>query len=161
RRVLENLGNIEAENARLEHRLAEAHAERSPALPAELLQLPCDEIVVVTPPAVLAARKATDTIPIVMVTGAPLGAGLIPSLAHPAGNVTGLSSQGGEAESKRLELLKDIVPGLSRVAVLSNPTNPFCSVALKDAHRGAVALNLQLNVLESLGKGMLIQHCSP
>ena len=153
RQGFEKLGYIEGENLRLEYRLAEGHAERYPALAAELVQLPVDAIVAVTTPAVLAARKATDTIPIVMVTGAPLGADLIQSLAHPAGNVTGLSSQSGEAESKRLELLKDIVPGLSRVSVLSNPTNPFCSVALKDAHRGAAALNLQINVVEMSREG--------
>jgi putative ABC transport system substrate-binding protein len=99
-------------------------------------------------PAALAASKATSSIPIVMSAGDPVGAGLISSLARPGGNVTGLSSQTAGGEEKRLALLKELRPSLSRVAVLSNPTNPYSVIAVEHAQRGAAALGLSLDVVE-------------
>ena len=99
-------------------------------------------------PATLAALKATSSIPILVSAGDPIGAGLVASLARPGGNVTGLSSQTAGGEEKRLELLKELRPNLSRVAVLSNPTNPYCVIAVRHARRGAAALGLSLDVAE-------------
>jgi ABC-type uncharacterized transport system substrate-binding protein len=82
----------------------------------------------------------TSSIPIVMSAGDPVGAGLVASLARPGGNVTGLSSQTTGGEEKRLELLKELRPNLLRVAVLSNPTNPYCVIAVQQARRGAAAI---------------------
>jgi putative ABC transport system substrate-binding protein len=100
-------------------------------------------------PASLAAYQATKTIPIVMSAGDPIGAGIVSSLAHPGGNVTGMSVQMAEQEGKRLELLKKLNPSLSRVAVISNPSNPYCAIAVREAQLGATALGLQIDLLEA------------
>ena len=84
-------------------------------------------------PASLAAHNATSTIPIVMSSGDPVGVGIVSSLARPGGNVTGMSVQMAEQEGKRLELLKKLLPSFSRVAVLSNPSNPYCVIAVREA----------------------------
>jgi putative ABC transport system substrate-binding protein len=99
-------------------------------------------------PGTLAALKATSSIPIVMSAGDPVGAGLVASLARSGGNVTGLSSQTAGGEEKRLELLKELRPNLLRVAVLSNPTNPYCVIAVQHARPAAAALGLSLDVAE-------------
>jgi ABC-type uncharacterized transport system substrate-binding protein len=93
-------------------------------------------------------KLATSSIPIIMSAGDPVGAGLVTSLAQPGGNVTGLSSQTAGGEGKRLELLKELLPNLSRVAVLSNSTNPYCVVAVQHARRRAAALGLALDVAD-------------
>jgi ABC transporter substrate binding protein len=115
----------------------------------ELVNLPVDLIVAWGTPASLAAHKATDTIPIVMSAGDPVGAGIVAGLAHPGGNVTGISVQMAEQEGKRLELLKKLLPSFSRVAVLSNPSNPYCAIAVGEAQRGAAALGLQVDLVEA------------
>ena len=97
----------------------------------------------------LAAKQATTTIPIVMgVIGDPLGIGIVTNLAHPGGNVTGCSLHAAELEAKRLQLLKEVVPGLSRVAILFNPTNHYMPLALQSARKGAQVLHLSLAVYE-------------
>ena len=137
------------------YRFAQGDAERFPALASELVNLPVDVIVSWGTPASLAAHKATDTIPIVMSSGDPVGAGLVAGLARPGGNVTGMSVQMAEQEGKRLELLKKLLPGFSRVAVLSNPTNPYCAIAVAEARRGATALSLQFDLMEASDAGSL------
>src|SRR5262244_2946093 len=117
RQELRKLGWIEGKNITIEYRFAEQKNERLPELAAELVRLKVDLIVVSGGPGPLAAKRATTTIPIVMVTaGDPVGAGLVASLARPGGNVTGLSSL-SELGTKRLEILKDAVPKLSRVGL--------------------------------------------
>jgi putative ABC transport system substrate-binding protein len=145
---LDELGYSEGEDFLVEYRFAEGDAERFPRLTAELVGRPVDVMVTWGTPATLAALKATSSIPIVMSAGDPVGAGLVASLARPGGNVTGLSSQTAGGEEKRLELLKELRPNLSRVAVLSNPTNPYCVIAVEHARRGAAALGLSLDVAE-------------
>ena len=128
---------------------AQGRAERFPALASELVNLPVDAIVAWGTPASLAAHKATSTIPIVMSSGDPVGAGIVDGLARPGGNVTGLSVQMAEQEGKRLEFLKKLLPSFSRVAVLSNPSNPYCTIAVREARLGAAALGMQFDVLDT------------
>jgi putative ABC transport system substrate-binding protein len=149
RQGLRELGYVEGKSHLFVYRFAQGRAERFPALAAELVSLPVDLIVSWGTPASLAAYQATKTIPIVMSAGDPIGAGIVSSLAHPAGNVTGMSVQMAEQEGKRLELLKKLNPGLSRVAVISNPSNPYCAIAVREAQLGAAALGLQMDLLEA------------
>jgi putative ABC transport system substrate-binding protein len=132
---LDELGYGEGADLLIEYRFAEGAAERFPELAVELVRFPVDVIVAWGTPATLAALKATSSIPIVMSAGDPVGAGIVASLARPGGNVTGLSSQTAGGEEKRLELLKELRPNLSRVAVLSNSTNPYCVIAAHDEGR--------------------------
>jgi ABC-type uncharacterized transport system substrate-binding protein len=121
RRGLQALGYIESKNIYVEYRYYETKRELIPALVAELVQMNVDVLVVGAPPAIRAARQATKTIPIVMVTNQdPVAAGYVESLAHPGGNTTGVTNLTRELSGKRLELLKEIVPRLSRVGVLWN-----------------------------------------
>src|SRR5262249_36538065 len=119
RQELGKLGWIEGKNVAIEYRFAEHKNERLPELAAELVRLKVDLIVTSGGPVVLAAKKATSTIPIVMTSSTdPVGAGLIASLARPGGNLTGLSNLAVELNTKRLEILKDAVPRLARVGLL-------------------------------------------
>jgi len=149
RHGLRDLGYVEGKTHLFVYRFAQGQAERFPALASELVNLPVDVIVSWGTPASLAAHKATDTIPIVMSSGDPVGAGLVAGLARPGGNVTGMSVQMAEQEGKRLELLKKLLPSFSRVAVLSNPSNPYCAIAVGEARRGATELNLQFELMEA------------
>jgi len=146
---LRDLGYVEGKTHLFVYRFAQGNAERFPALASELVNLPVDVIVSWGTPASLAAHKATDTIPIVMSAGDPIGAGIVAGLARPGGNITGMSVQMAEQEGKRLELLKKLLPSFSRVAVLSNPSNPYCAIAVGEARRGATALNLQFDLMEA------------
>jgi putative ABC transport system substrate-binding protein len=122
RQELSKLGWIEGKNITIEYRFAEQKRERLPELAAELVRLKVDLIVTSGAPTPLAAKKATSTIPIVMATSAnPVGSGLVVSLARPGGNVTGNSSLQPELNTKRLEILKDAIPRLSRVGLLRSP----------------------------------------
>jgi putative ABC transport system substrate-binding protein len=147
RQALNNLGYIEGKNVRFEYRYAKGHNERLPELANDLVGLNVDVIVTWGTDAVLAAKQATTTIPIVMGTaGDPLGSGIVTNLARPDANVTGLSSRAAELEAKRLQLLKEVMPGLSQVAVLSNPTNSYMPLALESARQGAQRLRVWLLV---------------
>ena len=118
-------GYREGQNLVFERRFSEGHAERFPGLAAELVRARVDLILVPTAPAALAARNATQTMPIVLPTMLnPVGSGLVASLARPGGTITGLSVLAPDLMGKRLELLKEVVPGLTRVAVLWNAANP-------------------------------------
>jgi putative ABC transport system substrate-binding protein len=145
---LDELGYHEGKDFLVEYRFAEGAVERFPELAAELVGLPVDVLVTSGTPATLAALKATISIPIVMSAGDPIGAGVAASLARPGGNVTGLSSQTAGGEEKRLELLKELRPTLSRVAVLANPTNPYCAIAVERAQRGAATLGVSIDVAQ-------------
>src|SRR4029450_11647147 len=122
---LRQLGWIENRNVAIEYRWAEGRTERFTELAAEFARLKVDLIVASTTPAVIAAKQATSVIPIVMATANdPVGTGLVGSLARPGGNVTGLSNQFADTAAKRLELLREVVPGLRRLAILGNVGNP-------------------------------------
>ena len=146
---LRDLGYVEGKTHLFVYRFAQGNAERFPALASELVSLPVDLIVSWGTPASLAAHQATDTIPVVMSAGDPIGAGLVAGLARPGRNITGMSVQMAEQEGKRLELLKKLLPSFSRVAVLSNPSNPYCAIAVAEARSGATALNLQFDLMEA------------
>src|SRR5258708_11490346 len=136
RHGLRDLGYVEGKSHRFEYRFAQGRAERFPALASELVNLPVNLIFSCGTPASLAAHNATSTIPIVMSAGDPVGVGLVSGLARPGGNVTGMSVQMAEQEGKRLEVLKKLLPDFSRVAVLSNPRNPYFVLALPVVQRG-------------------------
>jgi putative ABC transport system substrate-binding protein len=141
---LQGLGYIEGRNIAIEWRYADARFNRAVELATELVQLGVDVIAAHHTPAVKAAMTATRTIPIVMPAGAPLEAGLVKSLAHPGGNVTGLSSMEAELGSKRLELLRAVIPGLVRVAILGSKTDPFTRPYVEDFQGAAARSGLQL-----------------
>jgi putative ABC transport system substrate-binding protein len=147
RHGLRDLGYVEGHTITLEYRFAEGQADRLPALVAELVRLPVDILVVDGTVAVRPAQHATTTIPIVMMAGDPVGAGLIASLAHPGGNITGLSMMIPDLSGKRLEILQEAVRNLSRVAVLRHrdaPVDPYVT----ETQAAAQALGLQLQALE-------------
>ncbi len=147
---LRELGYVEGQNILIEGRFYGERTERLPALAAELVRIKVDVIVAQGPPAPEAAQRATSTIPIVMtVHQDPVGSGLVASLARPGRNVTGLSVLTTELVGKRLQLLKEAVPGISRVAVLLDPTHPTAALQLREADVAARSLKVQLHVLEA------------
>jgi len=146
---LRELGYIEKQNLDLVYRFAEGQSGRYAALAADLVQLPVDVIVTWGTPASLAAKEATSVIPIIMTSGDPIAVGLVPGLAYPRGNVTGLSTQAADLEGKRLGLIKELLARFSRVVVFSNPTNPYCTVAVNSARRAAAILDVQIDVVEA------------
>ena len=149
---LRDLGWVEGQNVGVEYRYASGKLERLPQLAAELVRLKVDVIVTGGEPAIRAAREATSTIPIVMaISGDPVETGLIASLARPGGNITGLSLVNLELGGKRLELLKETVPKLSRVAVLWNATNPVKTLELKSTQVAAGALGVRVTSYEVRG----------
>jgi putative ABC transport system substrate-binding protein len=145
RRALHDLGYIEGKNVRFEYRYAKGDNERLPELANDLVSLNVDVILTWGTNAVLAAKQATATIPIVM--GA-IGDPIVTNLAYPGGNITGCSSRAVELEAKRLQLLKELVLGLSRVAILVNPTNHYMPLALQSALKGAQMLHVSLAIYE-------------
>jgi putative ABC transport system substrate-binding protein len=150
RRGLQELGYIEGKNILVEYRYIEGKRDRIPSLVAELVQLKVDVLVSPNLPAIRAAKQATKTIPIVMVTNwDPVAEGLIDSLARPGGNITGLSRLTRDLSGKRLELLKEAVPGISRVGVLDDADAQ--TKAFKDFEAAARALKIQLQSLEIRG----------
>jgi ABC-type uncharacterized transport system substrate-binding protein len=153
RQGLRELGWVEGQSIVVEYRFAEGRFDRLPGLAAELVRLKVELIVATPSPAVVAAKSATGTIPIVMIGVAdPVGQGLVASLARPGGNVTGVAySVGTETIGKGLELLKEAVPKVQRVAVLSNPTNPSHALAMNSVRTAAQSLGLQLQFLEARG----------
>jgi ABC-type uncharacterized transport system substrate-binding protein len=145
RQGLRELGYVEGKNLVIEWRSAEGKLDRLPALAAELVRLKVDIIVTGGPTATRPVKEATTTIPIVMTQDSdPVGNGFIASLARPGGNITGLSNLAQEISGKRLELLKEIVPKLSRVAVLGMSTNPGNSQSLRETELAAGAFGVQL-----------------
>jgi putative tryptophan/tyrosine transport system substrate-binding protein len=149
RQGLRELGYIEGKSVVIEYRWAEGKLDRLPALVAELVRLKVDVIVSAGPLPTRAAKEATVTIPIVMTTDTdPVGNGFVASLARPGGNITGLSSLAPEISGKQLELLKEVVPKLSHVALLGNSTEPGNAQLLKETELAAGALAVQLQYLD-------------
>jgi putative ABC transport system substrate-binding protein len=151
RQGLRELGYVEGKNIVIEWRSAEGKFDRTPALAAELVRLNVDVIVTGGPMDTRAAKEATSRIPIVMTWDQdPVGNGFVASLALPGGNVTGLSILAPEISGKQLELLKEIVPRLSRVAFLGNSTEPGNAQALRETEAAARAFGVQLQYLDVL-----------
>jgi putative tryptophan/tyrosine transport system substrate-binding protein len=149
REGLRELGYIEGQNIAIEFRYAEEKPERLPALAAELVRLKVDVIVTGGPTATRTAKETTNTVPIVMSQDSdPVGNGFVASLARPGGNITGLATLSPELSGKRLELLKEIVPKLNRVAVLGTSTNPGNAQGLKETELAAKAFRVQLQYLD-------------
>jgi len=148
REGLRELGYVEGRNIVIEYRWAEGKYERFPALIAELAALNVDVIVTAGTPAALAVKRTTPSIPLVMAAvGDPIGVGLVASLARPGGNVTGLSAIAPELEGKRLELLREVVPKLSHIAVLWNPDNPFHAGSVKETRAAAQVLGIKAQLV--------------
>jgi len=149
RQGLATLGYVEGKNIVIEYRYAEGKLNRLPDLAAELVALKVDIIVALNPPSALAAKHATKTIPIVMrSTDDPVTTGLVESLARPGGNVTGLTSMATDLIGKRLEILKEAIPRISRVAVLRNPSAADASLKWQEVETAARALKLQIHSVE-------------
>jgi ABC-type uncharacterized transport system substrate-binding protein len=156
RQGLRELNYVEGQNLIIDFRWAEGRYERFPALLADAIRLNPDVIVTAGTPGALAAKNATSTIPIVMAAiGDPIAAGLVPSLAHPAGNITGSASMTTEIDGKRLELLKELVPRVSRIAVLWSSTNPNNVARIKHMQAAAQTLRLTLDPLVDVGDSQL------
>jgi putative ABC transport system substrate-binding protein len=149
RRMLRELGYVEGKNIAIEYRSADNKLDRLPALADELVRLKVDVILTPSPPAALAAKNATRTIPIVFNSiSDPVALGLVDSLARPGGNITGVANIASELIGKRLEILKETIPKLSRVAVLWNPQGPTSADPWKESQLAAKALGLQLHSME-------------
>jgi putative tryptophan/tyrosine transport system substrate-binding protein len=150
RQGLRELGYVEGQNIAIESRWAEGKNDRYPALAADLVRSKVDVIVAVGGAASKAAQQATRTIPIVMsLVNDPVGSGLVPSLARPGGNLTGVSLMAPDLVGKQLGLLKELVPKVSRVAILRNPANPASAPQLREAEAAARALGVRLQTLEA------------
>jgi putative tryptophan/tyrosine transport system substrate-binding protein len=150
RQGLQELGYVEGRNIALEPRWADGKYDRYPALAADLIRLKVDVIVTGGGAATQAAQRATRTVPIVMsVVIDPLGSGIVSSLAHPGGNVTGTSMMASDLVGKQFEVLKEVVPKVSRVALLWNPANPGGAPQLREAEAVARALGVRLQTLEA------------
>jgi putative tryptophan/tyrosine transport system substrate-binding protein len=158
RERLQELGYSEGHNIAFEYRWAEGKLDRLTELAKELVDLKVDVITTLSTPAAIAARKVTTTIPIVFAgVGDPVGSGVVPSLSHPGGNITGISLLATELSGKRLELLEEIVPNASRVAMLWNDTNPGMVLRAHEAQDAADKLGV---TLQSMGVHDLISFDS-
>jgi len=146
---LRDLGWIEGRTVTIEYRWAEGRSSRAAEIAAEFVQLKVDVIVTYGTPPVLAAKQATSVIPIVFAAANdPVGAGLVASLARPDGNVTGLSVQQVDAAGKRLGLLREVVPGLRRLAIMANIGNPGAALEMGEAQAAARTLGLEVTTIE-------------
>jgi putative ABC transport system substrate-binding protein len=146
---LRELGWIEGRTVAIEYRWAEGRTERYAEIAAELVRLKVDVIVTTGTPATFAAKQATSVIPIVFTgAGDPVGTGLVASLARPGGNVTGLSNQPSELGPKRLQLLREVVPGLGRLAIMGNVGNPGIVLEMSEVQAVARMLGLEVSAFE-------------
>ena len=150
RQGLKDNGYVEGDNVAVEYRFAENQIDRLSALAAELVRLPVALIIAGAPPAALAAKAATTTIPIVFGVGDdPVKIGLVTSLARPGGNLTGINFFSSELAAKRMELVREMVPAAARVAMVSDPTFTLTEFQVRDAETAARAMGLQLQVLSA------------
>src|SRR5262245_11121237 len=149
RQGLRELGYVEGQNIAIEFRWAEGKYDRLPGLAAELVRLQVNVLVAGSQAAIQAAKNATETIPIVMVAADPMATGFGASLARPGGNITGLSMMSAELIGKQLELLKEVAPKVSRVALLGNPANPGNAQWVQHAQEAARVLSVRLQALEA------------
>ena len=146
---LRELGWIEGRTFAIEYRWAEGRNERFAEIAAEFVQLKVEVIVTAGTAAVVAAKQATSVIPIIFALGGdPVGTGLVASLARPGGNVTGLSQQSTDLAGKRVELLREVVPGLGRLATMANIGNPLAVLEMREVHAAARALGLEVATSE-------------
>jgi len=149
RQGLKEYGWVEGQNIIVEYRFAEGREDALPAIAAELARLRLDIIVAESTVGIQAAKTVTQTVPIIMATSAdPVGTGFVASLNRPGGNITGLSLQTAELSGKRLQLLTEIVPGLARLAVLSNPLNPSIAPIVEQTKAAAQSLGVEVHVAE-------------
>jgi putative ABC transport system substrate-binding protein len=147
REAMKELGYVEGKTIVYEYRSAEGKLERLPQLAAELTGLPVKVMVVANTPGNLAAKKATTTIPIVMVAvGDPVRVGLVSNLGRPGGNITGFTNLSGQIAAKRLQLLKEVVPAATRIGMIGNPGDPNALVQIQDAEAAARELRVQLRL---------------
>jgi putative ABC transport system substrate-binding protein len=147
---LRDLGYVEGENISIDFRWAESNFARLAELAVELIRLRPDILVTYGTAGALAAKQATKTVPIVMTTsGDAVASGIVASLAHPGGNVTGSTFFGPELSAKRLELLKEAYPSASRVAVLINPDSPYDALLMQEIERAAKSLKFDLQLLKA------------
>jgi ABC-type uncharacterized transport system substrate-binding protein len=154
RQGLKETGYVEGENVAIDYRWAEGRFDRLPALAAELVRRQVVVIVAANTPSALAAKAVTTTIPIVFnVAEDPVKLGLVASLARPGGNLTGANTFIGELAAKRLELLRQLLPGVTRVTALVNPTGPLAEPALRDIEPAARAMGMQIKVLNASTSG--------
>jgi putative tryptophan/tyrosine transport system substrate-binding protein len=145
REGLREFGYAEGQNLVFEFRSADGNADRLPNLAAELVRLPVDVLVATFTPCALAAKQATTTVPIVMAAVAdPVGSGLVQSLARPGGNITGFSNMAAEIAGKSVELLRDMLPSLKRVAVLANPLDPFTRPFLEQVNLAGRTIGIEI-----------------
>ena len=155
RQGLRELGYVEGQNIVIEYRFAEGKLGRLPGLAAELVRLNVDVIFTYGTPPVQVVKKETTTIPVVMVSGDPVREGVVASLARPGGNITGLANLTPELVGKRLELLKEIVPQISRVAIIWNPDDPGSGLRMRETEAAARALGIKIQSLEVSGSNDL------
>ena len=147
REGLRELGYEDGRNIVIEYRWADGKYDHFPVLVAELIAAKVDAIVTAGTPAALAVKNATTTVPLVMVAvGDPIGTGLVPSLARPGGNLTGLSSIAPDLEGKRLQLLREVTPALSHVGIFINSLNPFHVSSMRQAHDAAQTMGIKLRL---------------
>jgi len=146
---LRELGWFEGRDVTIEYRWAEGHPERFTEIAAEFVRLKVDVIFTYATLPVLAAKQVTSVIPIVFAAaGDPIAGGLVASLARPGGNVTGLSNQSADLAGKRLELLREVVPGLRRLAIMGNVGNPVSALEMREVQAAAGTLGLEIHTLE-------------
>jgi putative tryptophan/tyrosine transport system substrate-binding protein len=149
REALRGLGYVEGQSIRIEFRSAQGRADLLPIIAKELVQLRADVVVVGTSRAAQALKRATSTIPIVIASSDPIAAGLVTNLSRPGGNITGLSTMTTELTAKRVQLLKEALPGLTRLGVLWNPTNPpspFQAKVFEDLNAAAGSMGIELKI---------------
>jgi len=147
REAMKALGYVEGKSVVYEYRSAEGQLERLPQLAAELVKLPVKVMVVANTPGNLAAKKATTTIPIVMVAiGDPVRVGLVSNLGQPGGNITGFTNLSGQIAAKRLQLLKEVIPTATRIGMIGNPGDPNALIQIQDAEAAARDFKIQLRL---------------
>jgi putative ABC transport system substrate-binding protein len=151
KRGMQELGYVEGQNILIEHRSASGKAASLPKLVTELIALKVEVLVVVSAQAAQAAKKATTTIPVVVTSGDPVGAGLVDSLARPGGNITGLANLSYDLAAKRLELLKEVVPRASRVAVIWSKDSLDAARWIKEMNAAASVMKIDLKPIEIKG----------
>ena len=150
RKGLRQTGSVEGQNVNIAFRWADGRYERLPALASELVELPVAVLFAAGgTPAALAAKAATSTIPVVFLSTDPVGLGLVASLSHPGGNLTGISNLASDLPSKSTELLKQLMPGANVIAYLVNPTNPSAAAYVRQASLAASALSVELRVINA------------
>ena len=146
-RALSERGYVEGMNLAIEWRYADGRHDRAAELATELVGLGVDAIVAFATPAAQAVKNATATVPVVVIAGDPVGTGLVESLARPGRNITGISAIQAELNGKRLELLREVMPGLARIAVLVKPSDPFARSFVREAREAAARFKIEVHVV--------------